>query len=98
MRDGFDRRWNRICRWFAVLVLDRAHRAAAIPGEAEVLPRLGDAVEFARRDVFAHAVDLVVVRPQLAIGRIEIHTDGIPQAEGIDLAAGAVAIDANDAA
>src|SRR5262245_41665104 len=72
MGDGLDRWRNRVCRRFAVLVLDRAHRAAAIPWEAEVLPRFGDAVQFARWDVVTHAVHLVVIRPQFTIGWIEI--------------------------
>jgi hypothetical protein len=68
------------------------------PGEAEVLARLRLAVELARRDVVAHAVDLVVGEPQVAVGRVEVMADRVPDAAGEDLAARAVGVHPDHAA
>ena len=63
-----------------------------------MLPRPGDAVELARRGVVAEAVDLVVVGPQLAGHRMEIHADRIAMADRVDLLLAAVLVHADDAA
>src|SRR3546814_2791436 len=49
-------------------------------------------------DVVAHAVDLVVGEPQVAVGGIEVVADRVADAVGVDLTAGAIGIDADDAA
>ncbi len=48
--------------------------------------------------VVAHAVDLVVVGPELAGGRMEVHADRIAQAVGVDLALRPILVHADDAA
>ena len=85
-------------RHLIVLVLDRADRAAAVIGEAEILAHLRGAIEFARRLVVTHAVDLVVGEPQGLVGRIEVNAHRIADAGCIDLSVLAVLIHADDAA
>ena len=68
------------------------------PGEAEMLARLGLAVQLARRDVVAHAVHLVVGEPQIAIRRIEVMPDRVANAAREDLALAAIGVHADDPA
>ena len=75
MRGQFDLRKGDLGRRRLVLVLERPHMAAAVPGKAEILTLPGDAVEFLRRLVVAHAVHLVVGEPQFSGARIEVDTD-----------------------
>ena len=55
-----------------------------------MLAVFGDAVELARGYIVAHAVDLVVVGPQLAGGRIEVKADRVTETDRIDFAVRAV--------
>ena len=98
MRLLLELRIDDVGRHLLVLVLGRAHGATAVPREAEVLAGAGDAVEFAGRCVVAHAVDLVVGEPELAVGRVEVHADRVADAARVDLAVAAVTVHADDAA
>ena len=98
MRGEFDDRRDDIRRHLGILVFGGADRTAAIPREAEALAGARRMVQFARRDIVAHAVDLVVGEPEVAGPRIEILADGVPDAGREDLAVLAVAVDADDAA
>ena len=83
---------------FLVLVFVGADFAAAVIWEAEVFAHFGDAVEFARRDVVAHAIDLVVVEPERLVLGVEIHAAAVADASDIGFAVLAVAVHADDAA
>src|SRR5689334_8628547 len=64
---------DHVRRRLLVLVLDGADVAAPVPREAEALAGRGDPVDLAGRLVVAHAVDLVVREPELAVLRVEVH-------------------------
>ena len=98
MGDGFDHRVDHIDRHIFIRILIRSHSAAAKPREAKMLPRGGLAVDFAGRNVIAHAVNLVVGPPQLAGHRVEVMPDRVAHPVGIHLALGAVTVHADDAA
>src|SRR5262245_61878739 len=74
--DGLDCREYAVGRGIAVLVPAGADVPAAIPREPEVLAYRRDMVELSGRDIIAHAVDLIVVAPQIA-GGAEIHAHRI---------------------
>jgi hypothetical protein len=63
-----------------------------------VLAGAGDPVQLAGRDVVAHAVDLVVGEPEVAVLRVELDPDRVADAAREDLAVLAVAVHADDAA
>ena len=79
VRGLLDLREDDVGRRRLVLVLVGADVPAAVPREAEVLALLVDAVHLARRDVVAHAVDLIVVGPERLVLRVEVDADGIAQ-------------------
>ena len=58
----------------------------------------GHSVQLTWRDVVTHAIDLVIGEPQLAVSRVPGMADRVADTVNIDLAAGAVAVHANDAA
>src|ERR1700722_7743626 len=70
----------------------------AVPWESKLLAGLVDAVHLARRDIVAHAVNLIVVGPQRLVLRVEVNTLRIPQAGCIDLAVLAVLVHAHNGA
>src|ERR1700730_580697 len=51
--------------------------AAAVPGKAEIKAGRRRAVQFLRRNIVAHPIDLIVGEPQDPVFRIEIHTQRI---------------------
>ena len=98
MRDLLDFREHDVGRRRLVLVFVGPRMSAAIPGEAEVLADLLDAVHLARRDVVAHAVNLVVVAPERLVLRVEVHAFRIAQAGRVDFAVRAILVHADDPA
>src|SRR5258708_14043019 len=94
----FDLRKHHIGRRGLVLVLNGPCPAAAIPREAEILAGIGDAIQFARGLLVAHAVNLIVVGPERLVLGVEVHADRIAQPDRIDFAVLAVAVHADDPA
>src|SRR3984893_379142 len=72
--------------------------AAAVPGKTEIKAGRGRAVQFLRRNVVAHPIDLIVGEPQDPVFRIEIHAHRITNAACEDFAAGAIRVHADNAA
>src|SRR6202158_538195 len=81
-----------------VLVFNGARTTAAIPGKAEILTGIGDAVHFARGLLVAHAIDLIVVGPERLVLGVEVHADRVAQSNRIDLTVLAVTVHADDPA
>ena len=98
MRVGLDLREHDVSRRCGVLVVVGTGVAAAIPGKAEVLASLGDAVEFARGNGVTHAVDLIVSEPQSLVLRVEVHAHRVAHAVGVNHTIRAIALHRNDAA
>src|ERR1700730_8454147 len=81
-----------------VLVFNGARTTAAIPGKAEILTGIGDAVHFARGLLVAHAVDLIVVGPERLVLGVEVDAYRVAQSNLIALAFLPVTFHANDPA
>ena len=64
MRGGFDLGKHEAFRRRLILVFIGAGVAAARPRKAEVKAGLGRAVQFLRRNVVAHPIELIVGEPQ----------------------------------
>src|ERR1700720_1035802 len=91
-------RKNHVGRRGIVLVFNRARTTAAIPGEPEILTGIGDAVQFPRGLIVAHAIDLIVVGPERLVLWMEVHADRVAQSNRIDLAVLAITVHAYDPA
>src|ERR1700738_5029480 len=91
-------RENHIGGGGVVLVFNGACTTAAIPGKAEILTGIGDAVHFARGLLVAHAIDLIVVGPERLVLGVEVHADRVAQSNRIDLTVLAVTVHADDPA
>src|SRR5580693_9881175 len=72
MRDLLDLWEDHACGRRLVLVLVGAGMAAPVPWEAKVQADLVDAIHLARRNIVAHAVDLIVVAPERLVLGIEV--------------------------
>lgn len=98
MRGLLDDRKDHVRRRRSPLVCVCPDMAAAVPGKAEIQSRSRRAVDFAGRDVVAHAVDLIVGEPEDAVGRIEVQADAVANAAREDLPLPTVTVEAEDAA
>src|SRR3984957_299901 len=70
MSDLLDFREDHVGRRRLGLELVGAGMSAAVPRESELLADLVDAVHLARRDIVAHAVNLIVVAPKHLVLRV----------------------------
>jgi hypothetical protein len=87
MGGGFDLGKHEAVRRRLILVFIGADVAATVPGKAEIKADRGRAVQFLRRNVVAHTIDLIVGEPQDPIFRIEIHAHRITNAARKNFAA-----------
>ena len=88
----FGNREDHVDRNVFTLVFVGADIAASIPGMAKMLTHGGLPVDLTRGNVVSHSVNLVVGEPELSRGGVEIMSDGVPDAAGINFALGAILI------
>src|SRR3954449_8431990 len=98
MRVHLDLRHHNIGGGVALRPVSGPDLAAAVPGMTVILPRLGDAVEFTRRHVVPHAIDLIVGEPERLVAWVEGYADRIADATGIGFLPRTIPVHALDAA
>ena len=85
-------------RHFLALVFVGANITASVPGMAKMLAHGGLAIDFSRWDVIAHAIDLIVRKPQVAGGGVKVLPYRVADTTCVDFTIAAILIYPDDPA